>query len=39
MVLANSRKPVGERGSAPGVPVFGLAAVISDYSGGFTIIY
>jgi hypothetical protein len=32
-------KPVGERGSAPGVPVFGLAAVVSDATGGFAIIY
>jgi hypothetical protein len=32
-------KPVGERGSAPGIPVFSLAAVVSDNTGGFTIIY
>jgi hypothetical protein len=38
-VFDDSGKPVGERGSAPGVPVFGLAAVVSDDTGGFTIIY
>jgi hypothetical protein len=32
-------KPVGEKGEAPGIPVWSFAAVIAEKDGGFTIIY
>ncbi len=32
-------KPVGERGEAPGIPVWSLAAVIAEKDSNFTIIY
>ncbi len=32
-------KPVGEKGEAPGVPVWSFAAVVAEKDGGFTIIY
>jgi len=32
-------KPVGEKGEAPGIPVWSFAAVIAEKDGSFTIIY
>ena len=32
-------QPAGAKGSAPGVPVWGLAAVLARADGGFTIVY
>ncbi|MFN0084639.1 MAG: hypothetical protein ACKVX9_04560 [Blastocatellia bacterium] len=31
--------PIGERGEAPGIPVWSLAAVVAEKGGGFTILY
>ncbi len=38
-VYDRSGQPAGERGSAPGVPVWSLAAVLARTDGGFTIVY
>lgn len=32
-------KPIGEKGEAPGVPVWSFAAVIAEQDGSFTVIY
>lgn len=32
-------KPIGEKGEAPGIPVWSLAAVVAERNDGFTIIY
>ncbi len=32
-------KPIGERGAAPGIPVWSLAAVVAERDGAFTVIY
>ncbi len=32
-------KPAGEKGEAPGIPVWSFAAVVAEKDGGFTIIY
>lgn len=38
-IYDKNSKPVGEMGAAQGVPVWGLATVIAEAGGGFTIIY
>lgn len=38
-VFDKNGKPVGEMGTAQGVPVWGLATVVAEAGGGFTIIY
>ncbi len=38
-VFDKNGKPVGEMGAAEGVPVWGLATVVADAGGKFTIIY
>ena len=32
-------KPIGERGEAPGIPVWSFAAAVAEKDGGFTVIY
>ena len=38
-VFDKNGKPLGEMGAAPGVPVWGLATVVAEADGSFTIIY
>ncbi len=38
-VFDRSGKPAAEKGVAPGVPVWGLAAVVAEVDGRFTIFY
>ena len=38
-VFDKSGKPIGEMGAAQGVPVWGLATVVAEADGSFTIIY
>jgi hypothetical protein len=38
-VFDRSGKPAAEKGTAPGVPVWGLATVVTEDGGDFTIIY
>ena len=35
----SQRKPMGERGEAPDIPVWSLAAVVAEKDGSFSIIY
>ncbi len=38
-VFDKNGKPLGEMGAAQGVPVWGLATVVAETNGGFTVIY